>query len=475
MLFTPLLALATYAAAAPAGTSSSLSLASTSTSTPASATAATAATGTSAAAVPSPTVPYASDDPNYSYLDRYQSGTPEPIIGAAGADILGPQNIPLERESPDFMAPPTTDSGTVENVKWPMAISHNRVQDGGWARQQNEHDMPLATAMAGVDMRLKAGAIREMHWHVTAEWGYVMAVSTIWLQLARYADISTSSQGSCRVNVVNQLGRNYLADVYPGDLWYFPEGIPHSIQGLNDTADGCEFMLVLDSGTFSEDSTFLLTDWMAHVPKEVLAKNFRVNASAFDHIPGEQLWIFPSAVPTESVAEANPVSPQGEALLPYTFAASKAPATNVTGGSVKVVDSRTFNVSKTIAVAEVTVVPGGIRELHWHPTQPEWTFYLEGTARVTVFASSGNARTFDYQAGDIGYVPPTFGHYVENTGNTTMKYLEIFKTDIYEDISLNQWLALTPPEMVKAHLQLDDETISQLQKVKPIVVGPGEW
>ncbi|GAB1522193.1 hypothetical protein RhiTH_005305 [Rhizoctonia solani] len=407
MLFTPLLALATYAAAAPAGTSSSLSLASTSTSTPASA---TAATGTSAAAVPSPTVPYASDDPNYSYLDRYQSGTPEPIIGAAGADILGPQNIPLERESPDFMAPPTTDSGSVENVKWPMAISHNRVQDGGWARQQNEHDMPLATAMAGVDMRLKAGAIREMHWHVTAEWGYVMA-------------------GSCRVNVVNQLGRNYLADVYPGDLWYFPEGIPHSIQGLNDTADGCEFLLVLDSGTFSEDSTFLLTDWMAHVPKEVLAKNFRVNASAFDHIPGEQLWIFPSAVPTESVAEANPVSPQGEALLPYTFAASKAPATN----------------------------------------------HSEGTARVTVFASSGNARTFDYQAGDIGYVPPTFGHYVENTGNTTMKYLEIFKTDIYEDISLNQWLALTPPEMVKAHLQLDDETISQLQKVKPIVVGPGEW
>ncbi|CEL52946.1 oxalate decarboxylase [Rhizoctonia solani AG-1 IB] len=356
MLFTPLLALATYAAAAPAGAGLSLSLSSTSKSTPVTASA-TATSSTSAAAAPSPTMAYASDDPNYSYLDQYQSGTPEPIIGAAGANILGPQNIPLERQSPDFMAPPTTDSGSVENVKWPMAISHNRVQDGGWARQQNEHDVPLATAMAGVNMRLKAGAIREMHWHVTAEWGYVIA-------------------GSCRVNVVDQLGRNYLADVYPGDLWYFPQGIPHSIQGLDDTADGCEFLLVLDDGSFSEDSTFLLTDWMAHVPKEVLAKNFRVNASAFDHIPGEQLWIFPSAVPTESVASANPVSPQGQALLPYTFAASKAPATNVTGGSVKVVDSRTFNVSTTIAVAEVTVVPGGIRELHWHPTQPEWTFYL---------------------------------------------------------------------------------------------------
>ncbi|CAE6474591.1 unnamed protein product [Rhizoctonia solani] len=385
-------------------------------------------TSTSNAAIPSPTVAYASDDPNNSLLNQYQSGTPEPIRGSTGASILGPQNVPLERESPDFMAPPTTDSGSVENVKWPFALSHNRVQDGGWARQQNEHDMPLATTMADVNMRLTAGGIREMHWHLTAEWGYVM-------------------DGSCRVNAVDQLGHNYLADV------------------------------VLDDGTFSEDSTFLLTDWMAHVPKEVLAKNFRVNASAFDHIPDRQLWMLPSAVPTQSVDEANPVSPAGPAPLPFTFPASKAPATNTTGGTVKVVDSRTFNISQTIAVAEVTVVPGGIRELHWHPTQPEWTFFLQGNARVTVFASSANARTFDYQGGDIGYVPPTFGHYVENTGNTTLKYLEIFNSNIYEDISLNQWLTLTPPDMVKAsaHLQLSDETISQLQKVKPIVVGPGEW
>ncbi|CAE6424839.1 unnamed protein product, partial [Rhizoctonia solani] len=154
MLFTPLLALATYAAAAPAGTSSSLS----STATHTSATS-VGTTTTAGAPLASPTVAYASDDLNGSYLDRYESGTPEPIIGAAGANILGPQNIPLERESPDFLAPPTTDSGSVQNVKWPMAISHNRVQDGGWARQQNVHDMSIATAMAGVDMRLKAGAI----------------------------------------------------------------------------------------------------------------------------------------------------------------------------------------------------------------------------------------------------------------------------------------------------------------------------
>ncbi|CAE6421983.1 unnamed protein product [Rhizoctonia solani] len=403
---------------------------------------------------PSPTVPYASNELNESFLSKFRDEVPEPIRGSKGANILGPQNVEIDRQNPDLLAPPTTDSGSVSNVKWPFSLSHNRVQDGGWARQQNVHSMPIATTMAGVNMRLKAGGIRELHWHITAEWAYVLA-------------------GSCRIVVVNAEGQNYIADVYPGDLWYFPPGIPHVLQGLNDTADGCEFLLVFDDGEFSEDSTFSVTDWMAHVPKEVLSKNFQVNASAFDHIPDRQLWMLPSAVPTGSAEEQGVKSPQGVSTLPYTFAASKANSIKVPGGTVKVVDSRTFEVSKTIAMAEVTVEVGGMRELHWHPTQPEWSYFIEGEARITVFAAQSNARTFNYQAGDIGYVPPSFGHYVENIGNTTLKFLEIFNSDKYEDISLNQWLALTPPEMVKAHLQLSDDTINKLQKVKPIVVGPG--
>ncbi|CAE6376402.1 oxalate decarboxylase [Rhizoctonia solani] len=458
-----LLTLATSVSAAPAASApESVTTTTTVSSTPTDLSATTDTVSTSAvpasttdsAASSTQTVAYASDDPNDSFWSEFQNTVPVPERGSTGASILGPQNIPLDREGPDFLAPPSTDSGSVENVKWSLSLSHNRMQSGGWARQQNEHDMPIATAMAGVNMRLKAGVMRELHWHTTAEWAYVLA-------------------GSCRVTSVDQNGRNYIGDVYPGDLWYFPAGIPHGLQGLNDTADGCEFLLVLDSGTFSEDSTFQVTDWLAHVPKEVLAKNFRVNASAFDHIPSRELYMIPSAVPTGTPEEDGVTSPQGTVPLPFSFAASKAPATNTTGGSVKIIDSRTFNISKTISVAEVTVDVGGIRELHWHPTQPEWSFFIEGNARITVFAATANARTFNYQAGDIGYVPPSFGHYVENIGNTTLKFLEIFNSDIYEDISLNQWLALTPPDMVKAHLQLSDDTISKLQKVKPIVVGGG--
>jgi oxalate decarboxylase/phosphoglucose isomerase-like protein (cupin superfamily) len=128
----------------------------------------------------------------------------------------------------------------------------------------------------------------------------------------------------------------------------------------------------------------------------------------------------------------------------------------------------------------------------------------EGQARITLFASSHNARTFNYQSGDIGvcysvtlllpclscaaYIPASFGHYVENTGNTSLRYLEIFNTgplsllfrlvaltlapvaDRYQDVSLTQWLALTPPSLVKAHLNLSDETIANLSKTKGVVV-----
>jgi len=369
-------------------------------------------------------------------------GSAQPIRDGRGASILGPENIPIQKENPDILAPPITDHGDVPNAKWPFALSSNNLYRGGWARQQNVETMPIATKMAGVNMRLKAGAVRELHWHKTAEWAYVI-------------------KGSTQITAVDADGRNYVAVVNPGDLWYFPAGVPHSLQATADLRDGSEFLLVFPDGGFGVTSTFQVTDWLAHVPKEVLAKNFQVNVTAFDHIPTHQLFIFPSKPPTSDVA---PPDPQGQVPKPFSFPLSKVNATRLSGGTVKIVDSSTFEISTGIAMADVTVEPGALRELHWHPTQDEWLYILEGTARMTIFAASSNARTFDYQAGDIGYVPASFGHYIENTGNTTLHYLEIFNTDRFQDISLSQWLALTPPELVKANLNFSDEIIANLKK-----------
>jgi oxalate decarboxylase len=142
------------------------------------------------------------------------------------------------------------------------------------------------------------------------------------------------------------------------------------------------------------------------------------------------------------------------------------------GGTVRITDSKVFPASKTIAAALVEVKPGGLRELHWHPNADEWQYFIQGQARMGVFAASGQARTFDFNAGDVGYVPLAMGHYIENTGTVPLRFLEIFRSSYYADLSLDQWLALTPPELVRAHLNLDQKVIDALRKQKLPVVLP---
>jgi len=355
-----------------------------------------------------------------------------------------------ERENPDLLTPPLTDSGTVPNLRFSFADAHMRLETGGWTREVTQRELPIATTLSGVNMRLNPGnpsGVREMHWHKEAEWQYMLS-------------------GSARITAVDQQGRNFVDDVGTGDLWYFPAGIPHSIQAHEE---GCEFLLVFDDGSFSENATFLLTDWFQHTPKAILAKNFELPESAFDDVPARELYMFPARAPgplaSDLIANPNGAVPQS-----FSYRLSQQEPVSAAGGRVKIVDSSNFPVATRIAAALVEVDPDGMRELHWHPNVDEWQYYLEGEGRMTVFASSGVARTFDYRAGDVGYVPFAMGHYVENTGRSPLRFLEMFRSDYFADVSLDQWLALTPPELVQAHLHLSDEAMDALQKRKPIIV-----
>ena len=367
-----------------------------------------------------------------------------------GATILGPRNPAVEAQNPDQMAAPSTDAGTVPNLKFPYAAAHNRVLSGGWAREVTTRELPVATEMAGVNMRLTPGGIRELHWHKEAEWAYMIA-------------------GSVRISVLNELGQMFTDDLGVGDLWYFPPGLPHSIQAFED---GAEFVLVFDDGGFSENETFLLTDWFEHTPREVLAKNFGVDRSVLDALPQDiahTRYLFGGDVPShaESGCAVGPAGAPAERFSHHMLAQKSTPTA---AGQVRITDSSNFPISVTIAAALVEVPPGAIRELHWHSNSDEWQYYLAGEGRMTVFASGGSARTFDYRAGDVGYVPFAMGHYVENTGSETLVFLEMFRSDRYADVSLRQWMALLPPQLVKAHLNLDDAMIAGLPRDKPIIV-----
>jgi len=377
-----------------------------------------------------------------------QTAMQQPERPGHGGTEPGPRNLERDRQNPDMLVPPSTDHGTLPNLRFSFSDAHMRLETGGWTRQVTARELGVSKDIAGVNMRLNAGGVRELHWHKAAEWAYML-------------------YGTARITAVDPQGRNFADDVGVGDLWYFPAGIPHSIQGLNP--DGCEFLLVFDDGDFDEDDTFLITDWFKHTPSEVLGKNFGVPASLFGRTPDpSERYIFPAPVP-------GPLSSDkiaGATAVPQSFSHKMMvqPPVKSKSGTVRITDSGVFPVSTTIAAALVEVDPGGMRELHWHPNTNEWQYYIEGQARMGVFGASDQARTFDFQAGDVGYVPFAMGHYIENTGATPVRFLEVFKSSTYADVSLHQWMALTPPELVAAHLGLGAEVMEALRKGKTPVV-----
>jgi oxalate decarboxylase len=378
------------------------------------------------------------------------------VVPALAADRSGtdpgPRNPDLDAQNRDSTWPPATDSKSlVQNFKYPFSFANKRTYEGGWSREVTVRELPVSKSMAGVNMRLTAGGVRELHWHTAGEWSIML-------------------YGKARITAIDRDGKSFVADVNQNDLWYFPSGIPHSIQGLEP--DGAEFMLVFDDGDFSESDTVLLSDSMSHLPPEVLSKNFGVAEETLKNLPRQELFIFQTAVPGSLDSDQTAADGTlGKSPVDFAFRTMEMPPTKLTkGGEVRIVDSSKFKVSTTVAMAMVTVHPGGMRELHWHPNADEWQYYISGKGRMTVVATGNKARTMDFQAGDVGYVEKSLLHYIENTGETDLVFLEMFKSSYYQDISLSQWLAHTPPELVMAHLNIDKATLDAIPGNKVVIV-----
>ncbi len=381
-------------------------------------------------------------------LDQLKaSKTPEPIRSdGAGSLDLGPRNVDRDAQNPDIIVPPATDFGLLPNLRFSMADAHMTLKPGGWSREVTKRELPVDDTLAIVDMNLSPG-VREMHSHLQSEWGFVL-------------------QGGARVTAVDERGRNFIADCKPGEGWIFPANIPHSIQGLEK---GCEFLMLFDKGSYSEDNTFSISELFSHIPRDVLSANFGCEEEEFDVIPEKEVYIVDGGDPGPKESQ-EVESPYGK--VPESF---KHELINVKpivsdGGTIRILDHENFPACTTVAAALVEIEPGAMREIHWHSNNDELQYYIQGEARMTVFQPGPKARTFNYRAGDVGYVPVGNFHYVQNIGKEKLIFLEIFNSKHFADISLAQWMAMTPREVVKSVLNLSDEFIDRLNKnSNPIV------
>jgi oxalate decarboxylase len=375
----------------------------------------------------------------------------EQIAGRQGnSGDPGPENKSLLSLNPNSNNPPFTDHGNPGPLWFSFDLAPKRIQGGGWTHQVTQRELPPSKDIAGVNMRLTAGSFRELHWHTANEWAIMLT-------------------GKARVTVMQPNGKMAIEDVGSGDLWYFPAGFPHSIQGLE--GDGCEFLLVFDEGAFSEDDTFLLSEFLAHTSPDLVQKNMGWSRQVFDQLPATELYIFEAPLPASLEEDRRFLGKYLETETKYTFRmAAMDPTQKTAGGETRVVDSSNFPVATGIAGAMVTIKPGGLREMHWHPNVSEWQYWIRGKGRMTVVTTGAKARTMDFNPNDVGYVPAMAGHCIENTGTEDLVFLEMFKTSRYSDVSLNEWLARLPNAMAEAHLKISAQTIRSAPQRKTNVL-----
>ncbi|MGO8900762.1 MAG: cupin domain-containing protein [Isosphaeraceae bacterium] len=351
-------------------------------------------------------------------------GSAAAAASLAGLNAAADEELSFKNNVPD----PLLAGDELPTFKFELEKSEGKVIGGSYGKEATVKQLPISKGIAGVSMRLEPGAMRELHWHATAaEWAFVI-------------------EGRVRTTVIDPQGRAETNDFEPGDIWYFPRGHGHMLECLGNKP--AHFILIFDNGYFSEFGTFSITDWIGHTSKHLLAKNFGLPESAFEGFPKDEVYFARGPIPAETI----PPNHQGPLTSPrdthrYRMLAQE-PHSIHKGGREWRVGADRFPISKTVTGVILDLEPGGLRELHWHPTSDEWQYVIEGQISVTLFGSHGRYRAETLNKGDVGYIPQGYGHSIENVGGKGCRVLIGFNTGHYEAIDLSMWIAGNPLDVL---------------------------
>src|ERR1700724_4077178 len=377
-------------------------------------------------------------------LNRDQSGlTRRQLLGLATlttAELAAASvGVPGAKAAPK----PGEQHEPLEDFKHDLEGSEGWVGESGSAKESTVKQLPVATSIAGVSMRLKPGGLRELHWHaIAAEWAYVV-------------------KGNVRTTVISPNGGAEQTDFGPGDVWFFPKGHGHALQGLGPGE--AHFILGFDDGNFSEFGTFSITDWVGHTPPNVLSQNLGLPESVFATFPNKEVYIVQGKVPP---AEPEPFRTTNLQInqSPHKYRLDASPAIEFPGGELRIVSQKEFPIQNSMTGATMLLKPGALREMHWHPNADEWQFYLSGRSRVTVFGAHGRARTEEFGPGQVCFIQQGFGHYVEQVGNEPTKLVILFNSPVFEEISISKWLSANPASLVADNFGISNAEVARLPK-----------
>ena len=322
-----------------------------------------------------------------------------------------------------------------------------KATSGGWARDITSRQLPIATGIAGAHLFLNPGGLREMHWHSSAEWGYVVA-------------------GHCRVTIVDADGAMEIVDFAPGDTWLFPAGHAHAIQAIGTAP--CHGILAFDDGLYGEHGTFGLTDVLSRFDGTFLRTAFGLPDDAVRGMPEGETYIIQGPVlPFDGLGAT--AGRKRDAAESHRFAlASAQPLVDTVAGALRVAPAKAFPISTTMTGFVENLQPGAVHTPHWHPGANEWHYLVRGATRVTLFEAEKRMATAELKPGDCAYLPRASIHTVENIGSEPCEFVGVHDSPAYGECSLSAWLSRVPPQLIAANLGLSEIDVSRLPS-DPIV------
>jgi len=359
---------------------------------------------------------------------------------AAGYDVAPASNfqplIPRRTGDPlKFTA--SLDSGPI------------KATSGGWARDITARTLPIATDIAGAHLFMNPGGSREMHWHTSAEWAYILS-------------------GHCQVTVVDPDGQLEVANFAPGDLWYFPGGHGHAIQTLGDAP--CHAILTFNDGLYGEHGTFGISDWMSRFDAATLAQALGTEQAQLARIPTGETYIMQGAVIGRDSPQAREVTELDRQHTHRYRLIDQKPWASSPGGSIHIGAAKDFPLATGLAGMVVKLRPGAMHRPHWHPNASEWHYVAKGRTRVTLFGADKRMSVAELGVGDCAYIPRACGHSVQNIGTEDAEIVGALDTSTYQESSLNDWLAKVPRHLLANNFGVAEDVAANMRGRQGVIV-----
>jgi oxalate decarboxylase len=325
-----------------------------------------------------------------------------------------------------------------------------KATSGGWAREVTTRQIPLATGIAGAHLFLNPGGAREMHWHNSAEWAYVL-------------------EGTCQVTVVDPEGQAEVANYGPGDIWYFPTGHAHAIQTIG--SNPCHAILTFNDGLYSEHGTFGLSDWLSRYDATTLSQSFGIPPAVFAAMPRGETYIMQGPVIPEDSDAARLTKVLGKTESHRHGLSSSQPWFSGSGGTIHLAPSKEFPLSTDMTGIVTRLRPQAMHVLHWHPNANEWQYVAKGRVRITLFAPDKRMAVAELSAGECAYIPANCGHSVQNIGDTACELVGTLDSGAYQEGSVSAWLAQAPPHLLANNLGVPEASLAKFNGER-IVIAP---